>query len=62
MSPTEQAKAFLNRIRQEHSERLYHDRIKNAEAPFLYGQDFEVEPEIWDYPEDDITERDLRNL
>lgn len=64
MTPSEQALAFLNRVRQDHRKDLEHvnahsnapEQPDDPSAPFPYGQDFYVEEEVWDTEEDDYLD------
>lgn len=50
----------LNNIVNSHNEEQRNDRhalqIREAETPFLFGQDFDIEPEVWDQDYGDMWE------
>lgn len=55
-----QANTWLNRIVADHRKELQDDREEDTdvEDEFLWGQDFEISPEVWD----DLDPRDLWDL
>lgn len=58
-----EATRWLQSVVQSHNQEVRNERDetnrREAEAPFLYGQDFDTEPEVWDLYDDPDDPREL---